>query len=122
MVGTLLNLKPVLQIQGEKLDAYAKCRGKKLARKTMIEAIRKDLETRFPQEWADGSMKLADCLLRQPGGGAGLEGRVGGCLSGTGVLDGSAVPQRSLSHRLRCPGGCLLCGGLKNEKELCLLA
>ena len=57
-LGTLLKLKPVLQIQGEKLDAYAKCRGKKLARKTMIEAIRKDLETRFPQEWADGSMKL----------------------------------------------------------------
>ena len=58
MVGTLLNLKPVLQIQGEKLDAYAKCRGKKLARKTMIEAIRKDIETRFPQQWEDGSLQM----------------------------------------------------------------
>ena len=58
MVGTLLHLKPVLQIQGEKLDAYAKCRGKKLARKTMIEAIRKDIETRFPQQWADGSLQM----------------------------------------------------------------
>ena len=28
-IGTVLNLKPVLQIQGEKLDAYAKVRGKK---------------------------------------------------------------------------------------------
>lgn len=50
-IGTVLNLKPVLQIQGEKLDAYSKCRGKRLARKTMIDAIRKDLVTRFKQAW-----------------------------------------------------------------------
>ena len=31
-IGTVLNLKPVLQIQGEKLDAYAKVRGKKQAK------------------------------------------------------------------------------------------
>ena len=48
-VGTVLNLKPVLQIQGEKLDAYAKTRGKKNAKKIMIEAIQKDLENRFGQ-------------------------------------------------------------------------
>lgn len=46
-LGTVLNLKPVLQIQGEKLDAYSKCRGMKAAKKTMAEAIKKDLETRF---------------------------------------------------------------------------
>ncbi len=46
-IGTLLNLKPVLQIQGEKLDAYSKCRGKKMARKTMLDAIAKDCSTRF---------------------------------------------------------------------------
>lgn len=46
-IGTVLNLKPVLQIQGEKLDAYAKVRGEKKARKTMKEAARKDLEERF---------------------------------------------------------------------------
>lgn len=28
-IGTVLNLKPVLQIQGDKLDAYSKVRGKK---------------------------------------------------------------------------------------------
>ena len=32
-IGTVLNLKPVLQIQGEKLDAFAKVRGKKQAKK-----------------------------------------------------------------------------------------
>lgn len=46
-LGTLLNLKPVLQIQGEKLDAFAKARGKKSAKKIMIEAMKKDFETRF---------------------------------------------------------------------------
>jgi len=46
-IGTVLNIKPVLQIQGERLDAFAKVRGRNLGRKTMIDAIRKDLETRF---------------------------------------------------------------------------
>ncbi len=46
-IGTVLNIKPVLQIQGEKLDAYAKVRGKDAGKKKMLEAIRKDLDTRF---------------------------------------------------------------------------
>lgn len=46
-LGTLLKLKPVLQIQGEKLDAFAKVRGWKAAKKTMLNAIEKDLTDRF---------------------------------------------------------------------------
>lgn len=46
-IGTVLNLKPVLQIQGEKLDSYAKVRGWKAAKKTMLDAAQKDLEGRF---------------------------------------------------------------------------
>lgn len=46
-IGTVLNIKPVLQIQGGKLDTFAKVRGKSQGHKTMIEAIRKDLEQRF---------------------------------------------------------------------------
>lgn len=46
-IGSVLNIKPVLQIQGEKLDAYAKVRGRVQGKKTMLEAIRKDLEGRF---------------------------------------------------------------------------
>lgn len=46
-IGTVLNLKPVLQIQGEKLDAFAKVRGWKAAKKTMLIAIEKDLTDRF---------------------------------------------------------------------------
>ena len=46
-IGTLLKLKPVLQIHGEKLDAYHNARSVKLAKKTMIDAIRKDSAERL---------------------------------------------------------------------------
>ena len=46
-LGTVLNLKPVLQIQGEKLDSFAKVRGWKSAKKTMLDAMEKDISERF---------------------------------------------------------------------------
>ena len=57
-IGTVLNLKPVLQIQGEKLDAYAKVRGKKQAKRAMLKAMKKDWETRFQEYTAKGEMCL----------------------------------------------------------------
>lgn len=52
-LGTLLKLKPVLQIQGEKLDAFAKARTVKQARSIMIESMKNDFEKRFDS--ADGA-------------------------------------------------------------------
>ena len=46
-LGTLLKLKPVLQIQGEKLDAFAKARTLKQAKSIMIESMKNDFEKRF---------------------------------------------------------------------------
>ena len=46
-VGTLLKLKPVLQIQGQKLDAFHNARSVKIAKKIMIEAVKADAEHRF---------------------------------------------------------------------------
>ncbi len=46
-VATVLRIRPVLQIQGEKLDAFAKARSEKLGKNIMIDAMRKDIETRF---------------------------------------------------------------------------
>ncbi len=57
-IGTLLKIKPVLQIQGEKLDQYAKVRKLIDAKTTMITAIKKDLETRFKDMVAAGKMTL----------------------------------------------------------------
>lgn len=46
-IGTVLRLKPVLQIQGALLDAFAKARTVNHAKTTMINAIRNDMENRF---------------------------------------------------------------------------
>lgn len=46
-LGTLLRLKPVLQIQGEKLDAFAKARTVKQAKSMMIDAMKNDFTNRF---------------------------------------------------------------------------
>ncbi len=46
-IGSMLRLKPVLTIQGEKLDAFSKARTMSQAKKTMLEAIRSDIEKRF---------------------------------------------------------------------------
>ncbi len=52
-LGTLLRIKPVLQIQGEKLDAFSKARTMKQARTTMLSALSHDLETRFADPEAE---------------------------------------------------------------------
>ena len=57
-IGTLLNIKPVLQIQGGKLDSYAKVMNEKVGRNKMIDATRKDLETRFKKFVDEGKMAL----------------------------------------------------------------
>ena len=48
-IGTVLNLKPVLRIKGEKLDAFSKARGWKSAKKTMIQTIQKVIDTEFSE-------------------------------------------------------------------------
>ena len=53
-LGTLLKLKPVLQIQGEKLDAFAKARTVKQAKNIMVEAVKNDFEKRFKDAAGEG--------------------------------------------------------------------
>ena len=43
VAGTMLNIKPVLEIYGDKLNAVAKVRGMKAARRTMLQRVRADL-------------------------------------------------------------------------------
>lgn len=52
-IGTILRLKPVLQIQGERLDAFAKARTAGQGKSIMINAIRNDMENRFGGAHAD---------------------------------------------------------------------
>ncbi|RKM62563.1 DegV family protein [Butyrivibrio sp. XB500-5] len=53
-LGTLLRLKPVLQIQGEKLDAFAKARTTSQGKNIMLTAVKNDIENRF------GGMEAGD--------------------------------------------------------------
>lgn len=52
-IGTILKLKPVLTIQGDKLDAFAKARTSTQGKSIMINAIRNDMENRFGGVSAD---------------------------------------------------------------------
>lgn len=49
-IGTLLGIKPVLQIHGGKLDAFKKVRGMKAAMDAMLEGIENDVEDRFSDD------------------------------------------------------------------------
>ena len=58
-LGTILRLKPVLQIQGEKLDAYAKARTVTQAKTIMTNAIQNDIEKRFSGDYRDMKISIA---------------------------------------------------------------
>lgn len=57
-IGTILKLNPVLQIQGEKLDAFAKARGKASAKKIMLKAMKDDCDNRFKDYAQQGKLHM----------------------------------------------------------------
>ena len=59
LIGTILKIKPVLQIQGGKLDAFKKVHSLKQAKQEMIAAVRRDLSTRFKPYLEAGEMTLS---------------------------------------------------------------
>lgn len=67
-IGSVLNIKPVLQIKGEKLDAFTKARGMKLAKKKMLEAVEKELNEMFGP-----SMEKEDVIIQAAYTGSGEE-------------------------------------------------
>lgn len=58
LVGSILRIKPVLQLQGEKLDAFKKVHSLSQAKNVMIEAIRNDLNTRLAEPYENGELNL----------------------------------------------------------------
>ena len=57
-IGTILHIKPILQIQGAKLDKYDKSRKLSDAKRIMIGAVKKDLEGRFAALRQEGKIAL----------------------------------------------------------------
>lgn len=57
-LGTILKLKPVLTIQGDKLDSYGKARGIKSAFRIMLDAVKSDIASRFSHLKEQGCLKV----------------------------------------------------------------
>lgn len=76
MIGTLLNIKPVLQIQGGKLDSFAKVMAVKPAIKTMIKAIGKDLSDRFADYVTKDKLKVFVAYTKDKEAGLSLKDQV----------------------------------------------
>ena len=75
-LGTLLKLKPVLQIQGEKLDAFSKCRTLKQAKQTMINAVMDDFKKRFGSSEKGENMYIEIAYSGEPDEGKAFYGEV----------------------------------------------
>ena len=58
ILGKVLGIKPVLQIQGAKLDKFAQVLSFSLGRKKMIEQIIKDMTTRFKDLYEQNRLKI----------------------------------------------------------------
>lgn len=58
-LGTILKLKPVLQIQGEKLDAFAKARTFSQGKSVMINAAKSDIDNRFGKDYKKVWIEIA---------------------------------------------------------------
>lgn len=65
-IGSVLNIKPVLLIDGDKLDAFAKVRGMKGAFRTMIKALRKDLDGKLKELHENGELVLGIAYTQMP--------------------------------------------------------
>lgn len=57
-IGSMLNIKPVLLVKGERLDAYEKARGMKAARRIMLQAVRTEIEDSFREYVEKGEVCL----------------------------------------------------------------
>ncbi len=55
-IGTVLHLKPVLEMRDKKLDAYAKARGMKSARRLMLQAIHEEIEEKYAEDYRQGNL------------------------------------------------------------------
>ena len=58
LIGSLLKIKPVLTIQGEKLDKFCQVISYEQGKKRMLDQVKKELETRFKKQVADGNFKI----------------------------------------------------------------
>ncbi len=66
MAGTMLNIKPVLEIRGEKLTPVGKVRGMRAARKLMLQKVREDIQGRLKTLWDSGHLAVKMACSQVP--------------------------------------------------------
>lgn len=66
IAGTMLNIKPVLEIRGEKLTPVGKVRGMRAARKLMIQRVREDVQGRLKPLWDSGHLAVKMAYSQVP--------------------------------------------------------
>nr|WP_317999439.1 DegV family protein [uncultured Faecalibacillus sp.] len=66
LLGGMLKIKPILQIQGEKLDSFAKTRTMARGTKIMKEAIAKDIKERFGDDYHNVHICVAYTYDEEP--------------------------------------------------------
>ncbi len=88
-LGTLLNIKPVLQLDTEKLDAIKKCHGFIKAKHFMIETLKHDLETRFKEPYEAGKVHLLAASSATPEETAEWTDEIRAAFPGHDVLSGN---------------------------------
>lgn len=65
-LGAVFNIKPVLKLETGKLDSFKKCHGFLKARKTMIDAMKNEIETRFKKPYEEGAVHLLAASSASP--------------------------------------------------------
>lgn len=99
LLGSVLNIRPILTIQGGKLDAFARVRGRKRSIEVMVQALQRDLETRFAG-WDKAAMRV--CAA-----GTALSEQAVSALKGAllAIFPGSEVIYNPLSISIGCHTG-----------------
>ncbi len=87
-LGTLLNIKPVLRMELETMDAVKRCHGFIKARHFMIDIMRHDLETRFKEQYAAGEVRLLAASSTTPEETADWVEEIKAAFPGEDVLSG----------------------------------
>lgn len=65
-IGSILGIKPVLQIQGDKLDAFAKVRSRTQAKRVLLQALQRDIGERFAAQLEAGALAIQTAYTGRP--------------------------------------------------------
>lgn len=114
LIGTVLNIKPVLQIQGERLDTYSKARNLKHAKKIMVQALKKDILSKYPEALEEKKFRIMIAHTQNETEAEDFKKM----LNAEFPVEVCDLRPLSLSVSCHIGPGALACGWTRNLKEL----